>query len=264
MIHSTAVIHPTARLGENVRVGPYVIIDEGVELGPECEIGPYVFITGRAQLGSGNKIHAGAVIGDLPQDLRFRGELTELLIGNNNIIREHVTIHRSNKASESTRIGNDNFFMAGSHIGHNSVIGNHVIIANGSLVAGHVTIEDRVFISATCMLHQFVRVGTLALMQGGSGISKDLPPYTIAHGNNHICGLNVIGLRRAGVNSDDRLVLKQLYHLLFRGTGKFQERIISARPAARSLYATHLLDFLSAGKRGFCTDVSRLSAPSDE
>jgi UDP-N-acetylglucosamine acyltransferase len=214
-----------------------------------------VYLTGWTQLGRNNRIHAGAVIGDLPQDLRFKGGESHVLIGEGNVIREHVTIHRSNSHAEPTRIGSNNLLMANSHVGHNTSIGNSVIIANGALVAGHVVIEDRVFISGNCMLHQFVRVGTLALMQGGSGISKDLPPFTIARGNNGIAGLNTVGLRRAGIGSEERMELRRLYHLIFRAGTKFREALARAKKEARTGPAKMLVEFLETGKRGFCADT---------
>jgi UDP-N-acetylglucosamine acyltransferase len=210
MIHPTAIIHPQAKLGANVRVGPYAVIDGNVELGADCVVGPHVYLTGVTKIGAGNKFHAGSVIGDAPQDLKYQDEPTRLVIGDNNEFREHVTVHRSNKLAEDTVIGSHNLFMASAHIGHNCIVGNQVIIANGALLGGHVTVQDRVFISGTCLLHQFTRIGTLAIMQGGSGVGQDLPPFTIATGVNTICGLNIIGLRRAGFAAEQRLELKQL------------------------------------------------------
>jgi UDP-N-acetylglucosamine acyltransferase len=264
MIHPTAIIHSSARLGEGTRVGPYTVIDAGVTLGDGCELGPHVFLTGETQIGAGNRIHAGCVIGDLPQDLRFGGEPTAVVIGDHNVIREHVTIHRSNKPGQPTRIGSHNLLMAHCHVGHNSVIGNYVIIANGALLGGHVAVEDRVFISGTCLLHQFVRVGTLALMQGGSGISKDLPPFTIARGNNSISGLNTIGLRRAGFTPGERLELRKAYHLLFRSGLKLSEALARAHAEFKSEKTQVLLQFLSTGQRGFCIDRSQSSEETDQ
>src|SRR5208283_2421091 len=199
MIHPTAIIHPKAKLDSTVRVGPYALIDEGVEIGPECDIGPLVYLTGLTRVGAHNRFYAGCVIGEAPQDLKYGGEPTRLRIGDDNVFREHATVHRSNKAAEETVIGCHNFIMAHSLVAHNCRLGNHVILANGALLAGHVALDDCAFISGNCIIHQFVRVGTLALMQGGSAISKDLPPYTVARGGNGICGLNTVGLRRAGL-----------------------------------------------------------------
>ena len=263
MIHPTAIIHPKAKIAPDVQVGPYAVIDEEVELGPGCILGPHVYITARTTIGPRNRIHAGAVIGDMPQDLRFKGGSTGVRIGEDNVIREHVTIHRSNNPDEFTTIGNHCLLMAHSHVGHNTHIGHHVILANGALLGGHVTVDDRAFISGTCMVHQFARIGKLALMQGGAGISKDLPPFTIAHGNNTISGLNSIGLRRAGITSEERLELRKLYHLLFRTHQKFATALEEARKAAKSPPAQELIAFLQTGKRGFCRDLGT-SSETDE
>ena len=198
MIHPTAIIHPQAKLDPTVRVGPYAVIDAAVELGEDCVVGPQVHLTGWTKIGAGNKFHAGCVIGDAPQDLKYKDEPTRLVIGDHNVFREHVTVNRATTPDAATVVGSDNFIMASAHIGHNCAVGSQVIIANGALLGGHVTVQDRAFISGTCLVHQFTRVGTLAIMQGGAGVSKDVPPFTVARGVNGICGLNVVGLRRAG------------------------------------------------------------------
>lgn len=253
MIHPTAVIHPGAQLDPTTRVGPFAVIDEQVVVGAHCRIGPQVYLTGVTTIGAHNIFHAGCVIGDAPQDLKYRGDLTRLRIGDRNVFREHVTIHRSNKLTEDTVIGSDNLFMAHSHVGHNSQLGDQIILANGALLGGHVTVEDRAFISGNCLLHQFVRVGTLALMQGGSAISKDLAPFTIARGDNAICGLNVIGLRRAGWSSDQRLELKRLYRFLFRSMQPIRAAVAEARGQFTGDHARRFLDFIASSKRGVCT-----------
>ena len=231
------------------------MIDAGVELGAECVVGPHVYLTGRTVIGSHNVFHAGAVIGDAPQDLKYHGEPTGLRIGDNNVFHEHVTVHRSTKLAEDTIVGSHNFLMAGAHVAHNCHVGNHVIMANGALLGGHVTVQDRVFISGNALVHQFVRIGTLALMQGGSAISKDLPPFTIAAGVNGICGMNHVGLRRAGFTAEQRQELKRLYHQLFRRKAAgFREALATAQAEYQSPAALQMLEFLSASKRGVCTD----------
>jgi UDP-N-acetylglucosamine acyltransferase len=255
MIHPTAVIHPKAQIDPSAEIKPYAVIDEHVSLGANCVVGPHVHLTGHTLIGEGNVFHAGCVVGDAPQDLKYKGEPTRLRIGDNNIFREHVTAHRSNKLAEDTVIGSKNFLMANSHVGHNAQLGNEIILANGALLAGHVTVEDKVFISGTCMVHQFVRIGTLSLMQGGSGISKDLPPFTIASGVNEICGLNIIGLRRAGFSPEQRLELKKLYRALFRSGKKLSAALADAQIQFTNDVARMLLDFVSASKRGVCVDV---------
>jgi len=256
MIHPTAIIHPKAHVDPTVDIGPHSIIDEHVTVGAGCVIAPNVYLTGNTKIGVNNRFHAGCVIGDAPQDLKYANAPTRLNIGDNNTFREGVTVHRSNKMEEDTVIGSNNFFMANSHVGHNTVVGNHVILANGALLAGHVTVADRVFISGNCSVHQFVRIGTLALMQGGTRISKDLPPFTIAMEANLICGLNTIGLRRAGYTATQRLELKRLYHDLFRSQQKFADKIAAARAAYTSEPAQQMIQFAADTQRGLCSDIS--------
>lgn len=264
MVHPTAVIHPKAKLHPTVRVGPFAVIDEGVELGADCVVEAHTRITGIAILGARNRIHDGVVIGDEPQDLKYKGAPTRVRIGDDNVFREHVTINRSTSVEGETLIGSGNFLMANCHVGHNSVIGDHVIIANGALLAGHVTVQDRAFISGNCVVHQFTRVGALTMMQGGAGISKDLPPFTIAKGVNTICGLNVVGMRRAGFSMEDRMELKRLYHALFRSDQNIRPALEEAQQLATSAAGRAFLKFISEAKRGVCPDVSRIADNSAE
>lgn len=263
MIHQTAIIHPKAQIDPSVQIGPYAVIDEGVVLGAECVVGPHVHLTGQTTVGRRNRFHAGSVIGDAPQDLKYGGEPTRLRIGDHNVFREHFTVHRSNKPEAETVIGSHCFLMAGAHVGHNCLIGDHVIIANGAQLAGHVEVEDRVFISGHCLIHQFCRVGRLALMQGRSGIGKDLPPFTVARGVNGMCGLNVIGLRRAGMAAEERSELKRLYRALFRGGRRLQEALDEAETQFHSESARHMIAFVRGGKRGFVADQARPSATNE-
>jgi UDP-N-acetylglucosamine acyltransferase len=263
MIHPTAIIHPEAKLDATAEIGPFAVIDGSVELGAHCVVGPHVYLTGEAKIGAHNKFHAGCVIGDAPQDLKYKNEPTRLRIGDRNVFREHVTVHRSTTLDGETIIGSDNFLMANAHVGHNSRLGDHVIIANGALLGGHAVVQDRAFISGNCLVHQFTRVGTLAIMQGGAGISKDLPPFTIARGDNGICGLNVVGLRRAGFTAEQRLELRKIYHLLFRSGENFRTAIAEARKNFDSPAAKVLLDFVAEAKRGVCSDTGRANGGED-
>ena len=254
MIHPTAIIHPQAKLHSTVRVGPYVVIDAEVEIGADCQIGPHSYLTGRTTIGRANQFHAGCVIGDSPQDLKYHGEPTELRIGEQNVFREHFTAQRSTNPGHATTIGSNNFLMANAHVGHNCVVGDHVIIANGALLAGHAVVQDRAFVSGNCLVHQFVRIGSLAMMRGGAAVSKDLPPFCIALGENTICGLNSVGLRRAGLAPDERLELKRLYHDLFRAGVNLRAAIASAQEKFTGPAARALLEFMSTAKRGVCSD----------
>jgi UDP-N-acetylglucosamine acyltransferase len=253
MIHASAVVHPQARLDPTVEVGPYAVIDASVTLGPHCAVGPHVYLTGHTTIGAHNRFHAGCVVGDAPQDLKYQGDATQLRVGDHNTFREHVTVHRSNNTSEDTVIGSHNFLMAHCHVAHNCQLGDHIIIANGALLAGHVTVQDRAFISGNCFIHQFCRVGTLAFMQGGAGISKDLPPFTVARlGGNTLGGLNTVGLRRAGIGAQERTELKRLYHAIFYPRGDFAKALADARLAFTSPRSKILLDFVAEAKRGIC------------
>ncbi len=252
MIHSTALVHAGAELGREVSIGPFAVIDQNVVVGDGCQIGPHVHLTGHTVIGQRNRFHAGAVIGGAPQDLKYRDEPTRLIIGDENVFREHVTVHRSTTLGEVTEIGNQGLFMAGIHVGHNCRIGNQVILANGALLGGHVTVQDRVYISTYCLVHQFVTIGTLAMMQGGAGISLDLPPFCIATGQNQICGLNTVGLRRAGIASGQRLELRRLYLTLFRRRQPMKAVIASVDLEALSAPGRLLVDFVKGSKRGVC------------
>lgn len=265
MIHPTAIVHPKANLHASVCVGPYAVIDEGVELGADCVVGPHVYLTGLTRIGAHNRFHAGCVIGDAPQDVKYDGAPTRVRLGDHNLFREHVTVHRSNKAGEETIIGSHNFLMANCHVAHNCRLGDYVIIANGALLGGHVIVGDGAFISGNCLIHQHTRVGTLAIMQGGSGISNDLPPFTIALRVNEMCGLNLVGLRRAGFTAADRLELKQVYHALFRSGQNLRSAVTAAREKFPSPAANTLIEFVAGAKRGVCADVSRTGeAEADE
>ena len=251
LIHSTAVIDPAARVHESARVDAYAVIDAHVEVGAECHVGPQVHLTGHTTIGTCNTFHTGAVIGDAPQDTKYDGKPTRVRIGTGNTFREHVTVHRSNTLEEDTVIGDDNFFMAHSHVGHNSVVGNGNTFANAALLGGHVVVGDGVFISAYCGIHQFVRIGSMMMMQGHGGASKDMPPFTMAsEGLNNLCGLNTVGLRRAGVGPEERKELKALYHRLFLSGGLMGEEVKAALAEGPGERAREMLDFIAASKRG--------------
>lgn len=264
VIHPTAVVDPGARLHAGCRIGPHAVIDAHVELGPDCIVGPGVYLTGHTTAGARNHFHAGAVIGDAPQDFKYAGAPTRLRIGDDNVFREHVTLHRSTRESEDTVVGNGNLLMAGSHVGHNCTLGDRNILANGSLLAGHVHVADRAFISGNCLVHQMCRVGRLALMQGGSAISKDLPPFCIARGDNGVAGLNVIGLRRAGIPAGERLELRRAYHRIFRSRQRLQGVLAELRAEfPHSPLVLELVDFIAASRRGIVRDTGSRRAEAD-
>ncbi len=252
MIHPTAIVHPDAQLDPSVEVGPYCVIDGRISVGPGCQLGPHVYLTGITAIGAHNQFHAGAVIGNAPQDLKYKGEPTALRIGDRNTFRENVTVNRSTRPEGLTVIGSNNLLMANSHVAHDVTVGNSTIIANGALLAGHVEVGDRAVVSGNCCVHQFVRIGTLAMMQGGSAISLDLPPYTVASGTNTRAGLNPIGLRRAGLTSAERLELRRLFHLLFRSGRLLKDVLGQARAEFPGAAARILIEFVATTRRGLC------------
>jgi UDP-N-acetylglucosamine acyltransferase len=245
-------------------VGPFAVIEAGVELGANCIVGPHVYLTGILKAGAGNKFHAGSVIGGAPQDLKYKGEATRVIIGDNNTFREHVTVNCATTPEEDTVLGSNNLFMAGVHIAHNCVLGSHIIMANTSMLGGHVVVADRALISGSCLVHQFCHIGTLAIMQGGAAISKDLAPFTVAGGLNTIRGLNVIGLRRNGFSAGERLELKNLYHALFRSGRTITEAATAARGEFMSPSSRVMLDFIAASKRGVCADRTAARGVEDD
>lgn len=258
MHHPTAIIGAKVEIGEDVFIGPCAVIDGEVKIGDHCRIGPHVYLTGKTELGEDNILHSGCVIGDSPQDVRYSGASGKTIIGSRNTFREHATVHRSNTEQESTIIGCDNLFMAGSHVGHNAEIGNHVVLANSALIGGHVAIEDNVFIGGNASIHQFVRIGRLAFLQGNSGLSQDLPPFLIACRLNELGGLNTVGLRRASILTEDRLQLRKLYHALFRQGLPLSAAIEQAKKKfdAEPL-CQELLAFIQRSRRGVCSKSRR-------
>ena len=215
-IHPTAVISPEADLADGVEIGAYVVIDGPVRLGPGCLVRPHAFLCGRLTIGKSNIIYSGAVLGERPQHLKYRNEPTALEIGDHNVFREHVTIHRGTTHSQKTQIGSHNFFMANSHIAHDCRIGDRCILANGALVGGHCVLEDNVYLSGNCAVHQFVRIGRLALLSGCSATTKDIPPFIIQQNIDTVVGVNVIGMRRAGMSNPEIDAVRQAFRLLFR------------------------------------------------
>jgi UDP-N-acetylglucosamine acyltransferase len=214
-IHLTAVISPEADLADDVRVGAYAVIEGRVCLGSGCVIHPYVHLIGPLVMGKANHVFTGAILGGRPQHLKYDDEPTRVEIGDENIFREHVTVHRGTAHSWVTRIGSHNFFMANSHIAHDCHIGNHCILANGALVGGHCTLADNVYLSGNSALHQFVRVGRLALLSGVSASTRDMPPFIIQQGIDSIAGVNVVGMRRSGMASRDIDAIRRAFHVIF-------------------------------------------------
>ncbi len=218
MIHETAIIDPSARIADNVEIGAYSIIGADVEIGRDCWIGPHVVINGPTVIGCENKIFQFASVGEQPQDLKFSGEITQLIIGDRNTIRENVTLHRGTKDGGGiTRIGNDNLLMAYVHVAHDCQIGNHVILANSASLAGHVQVDDYAILGGFSLVHQFSRIGAHSFSSMGSAINRDIPPYVTVAGNYaQAHGINKVGLKRHGFSNEAIRAIVNAYKLLIR------------------------------------------------
>lgn len=252
MIHQTALIESGVRLGQGVTVGPYSVVGADVEIGARTSIGSHAVITGPTRIGERNVIHAHACLGGAPQDLEYRDQPTRLEIGDRNVIREFVTMHRgSSKDLGVTRVGNDGFFMAYSHIAHDCDVGNQVIMANGATLGGHVQVGDRANIAGLVAVHQFVRIGRLAMVGGGSIVVKDVPPFTMAAGDHaRLRGLNRRGLQRADFPPATVQALKQAYRMLFRCGLTLEQACSKLRDVEAEPVVAELLAFLQHSWRG--------------
>lgn len=217
-IHPTALVSPEAHIAEGVRIGPFAVIEGPVSIAENCEIAGHALIQGRVTIASGTRIGWGSVIGADPQDLHFDPQTESgVEIGENNTLREYVTIHRGSQAGGMTRIGANNFLMTGVHLAHDVQMGDHNVLANNVLLAGHICVGDRCFLGGGSVFHQFIHIGDFAIAQGNAAISQDIPPYCMAHGNNLLAALNVIGLKRAGFSPEQRAEIKRAFRLLLEG-----------------------------------------------
>jgi UDP-N-acetylglucosamine acyltransferase len=259
MIHKTAIIDPKAKISSTVKIGPYVVIGPNVEIDDDTVIHAQVNITGHSTIGKNNNIYPMASIGSDPQDLKYKGEKTTLMIGDNNIIREHVTINTGTiQGGGVTKVGNNNLIMIGGHIAHDCIIGNNIVMANNSAVAGHAKVEDFVIIGAKCGVQQFTRIGKMAMIGGMTGVSRDVIPYGLSTGNrNFLNGINIIGLRRDKKQNKEIIDLTEAYKEIFKSknlsenisklNGKFKDNIL----------VKEVLEFINKDKkRPICTPYS--------
>ena len=254
MIHPTAIIDPKADLGEGVEVGPYTVIERGVVIGEGTKIGPHVVIREGTQIGKGCQIFQFASIGEAPQAFAYKGEKTYLAVGDQNIVRECVTLHRGTvHGGGKTVIGNRNYFMAYSHVAHDCQIGDHVTLANCAALAGHILIEDHAFIGGLSAIHQFCRIGTHAYVSGLTGVSLDIPPYMLAAGDRaRLFGLNSVGLDRHRFPEETQRALKKAYRTIFRSSQTLEKAIKQVGDDEIFLISEvqHLLEFIQHTKRG--------------
>jgi UDP-N-acetylglucosamine acyltransferase len=250
-IHPTAIIAPEAELADDVVIGAYAIIEGAVKVGPGCLLRPYTHLIGPLTMGQNNHCYSGSVLGERPQHMKYADEPTRVEIGDNNIFREHVTVHRGTAHSGLTRVGSHNFFMAGSHVAHDSVVGNRCILANGALIAGHCVVEDGVFLSGNSAIHQFCRVGRLAMLSGCSISSKDMPPFAMQQGINCIVGVNVVGMHRAGMSHEQVNAVRRAYAILFQEGRVLSQALEQTEKEVGQLdVVQELLKFIRSGGRG--------------
>lgn len=253
-IHATAVVDSGAVLGKNVSIGPFACVEKDTVIGDGVVIGPHAVIFPHTTIGEGCRIHAGAVIGDLPQDLAYKDAVSYVKLGARCMIREGVTIHRGTKPGTVTEIGDECFLMANSHFAHNVKLGRSVIVVTGALCAGYAEIGDRAFVSGNCAIHQFVRIGRLAMLGGISAVSKDVPPFftTRPLTASTILSCNVVGMRRAGMSADERMQVRKAFALLYRSGLNISQALQQIRSTFNSGPALEICDFVEKSKRGIC------------
>ena len=250
--HPTAIVHPWAKIGRGVKIGPYCVIGEDVVIGEGCVLGPNVVIEGHTTIGAGNIFSHGVTIGGPPQDLKYRGQRTHVLIGDENTLREFVTVDRGSGDDGTTRIGSRCFIMAYAHVAHDCTVGDDVIFANAVNLAGHVRVDDFANIGGVTPIHQFVSIGKYAFVGGASRIEKDIPPFVKAAGSPaRVYGINSVGLERRGFSAEKRAMIKRMYNLLYR-SGLNVSQVVDALKNGdfEDPERKTLVDFLEAAERG--------------
>jgi UDP-N-acetylglucosamine acyltransferase len=250
-----ARVHPEARIGDGVTIGDFAIVEQDVTIGAGTVVEPYVYIKRWTTLGERNRISAGTVLGTDPLDKNFSGERSYLRIGDGNIIREHYTISRGTAPESETVIGDENYIMTSGHIAHNARIGNGTVIASCALIAGYVEIEDQAFISGGVGVHQFSKIGRLAMVGGNGGVNSDLPPFFMYSGDRVTArGLNLVGLKRAGFTAAEIAALKCAYRILYRSGLKLDAALARIETEIATEHARHLVRFIRASERGICRE----------
>lgn len=254
-IAPTARVHADAVIGPGVALGEFAIVEQDVVIGAGCRLEPYVFVKRWTTLGECNEISAGTVLGTDPLDKNFKGDRSYLKIGHRNVIREHYTISRGTQPESMTTIGDDNYIMTSGHIAHNCTIGDRTVIASCALIAGHVEVEDQAFVSGGVVVHQYSRIGRLAMVGGNTRVNLDVPPYFLYSGFNVAPnGLNLVGLRRAGCNAEDVRALKVAYKLLYRSGLKLEDALARIESEIPTVHTRHLVSFIRSSKRGICRE----------
>ena len=251
----TARVHPEARIGPQCIVGEYCVIEQDVSIGGFCQLEPYVYVKRWTTLGDHNEISAGTVLGTDPLDKNFTGERSYLRMGNANKVREHYTISRGTQPESVTEIGSGNYIMTSGHIAHNCKIGDNTVIASCALVAGHVEVEDQAFVSGGVVIHQYSRIGRLAMIGGNTRVNSDVPPFFLySDFNVAVKGLNLVGLRRAGFTRDQIAALKSAYRILYKSGLKLEDALRRMETELDTEHTRHLAAFIRTSKRGICRE----------
>lgn len=254
-IAASARVHPDASIGPGARIGEFCVIESDVAIGRDCVLEPYVYVKRWTMMGERNAISAGTVLGTDPLDKNFSGERSYLRIGSGNTIREHYTISRGTEPESATEIGDGNYIMTSGHIAHNCKIGNNTVICSCALVAGYVEVEDQAFISGGVVVHQFSKIGKLAMIGGNTRVNKDVPPFFLYSGFNvEAKGVNLVGLKRAGFSAEQIGSLKKAYHVLYRSGLKLEDALCEIGTEIRTPEAAHLVSFIRASRRGICRE----------
>ncbi len=262
MIHRTAIVSADADVDSSAVVGPYAVVEGRVRIGADTRLMAHVVVHGPTEIGARNTLHPGVVLGGDPQDLGYRAAETFLRIGDDNVFREHAQAHRGTAPGSATVIGDGNYFMQNAHVAHNCRIGDHTIVAGGALLAGHVVLEDRAFVSGNCVVHQHVRIGTLALLRGLSRTSRDVPPFCVMDGTHTIRGVNVVGLRRAGFDAERIGAIRRAVATLFGRPVHLGRAIAQLAQGEPGADVERLLAFIRASERGVCV-APRRRRPND-
>ena len=261
----TARVHPEANIGPGVAIGEFAIVEQDVTIGALCVLEPYVYVKRWTTLGERNRISAATVLGTDPLDKNFPGARSYLRIGNDNLIREHYTISRGTAPESETVIGDGNFIMTSGHIAHNCRIGNRTVIASCALVAGYVEIEDDAFISGGVGVHQYSKIGRLAMVAGLARVNRDLPPYFLYRGGYvRPNGLNRVGLKRAGFSVAEIYAIKQAYRILYRSGLKLEAALQKISEEVPGPHARHLVEFIRSSKRGICREGPHAAPPEQQ
>jgi UDP-N-acetylglucosamine acyltransferase len=259
-VHPSAVITGDVDVDDDVHIGPYVVIEGRVSIGSGCVVRASAQLYGPLTIGCHNQVYPGAVLGQAPQHVKYTGEPTRLVIGDSNIFREHVTVHRGTTHSWETRIGSHNFLMANAHVAHDCRVGDWCIIANGALLGGHCVLEDSVYLSGNCAVHQFVRLGRLSLLSGVSATTKDIPPFIIQQRINCIVGVNVVGMRRAGIPTAHIDAVRRAFHILYRqGLLVPQALAVIERELGDVPEVAEMVAFIRASSRGINLDGGKMN-----